>query len=175
MRLIMIKKSTISLLVTGCLLASATALASSGFEKLLAPQAKPADQETKTTNSHFTDFSGNWIGTCSDGATPTLQITNTHDLITIDGENKVIGKLETSSETTSKYTHLTQTLLHWNADGSQLILNLAVEDQSFSDEVRDNDFFVGKSTFTLTNGQLVVDSTYQSLVNKLNIVCTYKK
>lgn len=162
-------------LIIAATLSATSVFAASGLERLIAmPQVKAA-ADNKAVNGKFTDFTGSWVGTCTNGDSNTLTIKNTQDSITMDGENKVIGKLESTSETTAKYSHLTQTLFHWNADGSQLILNIGVEDQSFDDEIRDNYFFVGKSILSLSNGQLIMDSTYQSLVDRTNIVCTYKK
>lgn len=124
----MIKKAVTVAILGTCLIPAA--FATSFFNKLGMDQLKneaPAVMSAKAavSKTHYTDFSGNWTGSCSmmDGTTGvgmTLAITNDANKITINGEEIVIGGFFNASYTKSPFAIDEHVMLNWTNNGTVL-------------------------------------------------------
>lgn len=119
----------------------------------------------QTKNESFTDFSNTWTGTCRfdsmEGIDPvTLTIENDAYGIEIDGQYYSLqGQLSTESTANTAETNYNHFSLHWNPEQTQIMLNgVSVELQHDGSGTLVTT--VGGTTFSLVNGQLVMDGHF---------------
>lgn len=150
----MIKKPLFIFALTAC---ATSSFAFSPFNTLGATHKKShhtaIHKKAVNESTNYTDFSGTWIGTCSDSDgdahdMETITIKNDAMEISFDNELYSIGGLKTDSKSHSWSTSFDHEALFWNTEKNQLIFN---------------GVFVGKSH--LTNNTYDAPQIFTNLAN----------
>lgn len=175
------KKNSLALGVIASLIASPI-FASNVFEKFLpmhaksnSPHALSAKTKAKKLQGSFTDFSGNWIGSCSEepGIEEQLTIENTDTDITINGDMFFIGVLETRAYSANGASFF-NLALDWNEASTNLLIN-GTQTSYFPNYAEANNFSYFKGSMALKDDQLVFEMSLSSAKGTESGVCTYHK
>lgn len=150
------------------------------FSKSHLPKTKIQNTVTKNAINNNTDFSGNWMGSCSyiEGPVP-IEIEQSNDSITIDGQDFKFGAMTTiASSDTDSYDNA-QMRFTWNPTKTTLTLN----GTSITTDNSENSIytFISEASMTLNNGQLVmkikanVYSNVEAMADTLDGSCSFTK
>ena len=93
----------------------------------------------------------------------------------MDDQHFLIGALETVSTSNEFYTDFSHTLLEWNADHSNLLMNGSFVNYTHVQEINQKEFGYWNGTISLKNDQLIIEVNSQSSAKNDNTVCTYSK
>lgn len=136
----------------------------------------------QTKNESFTDFSNTWTGTCSfdgqeDAETDTIAIYNDAFQIDLGGQAYSLqGELNTESGSSNRGTDFSHISMHWNAEKTQIIANIAGIDIEH-DGSGNLETMLASTTFSLVNGQLIVEGNFHTLPEsgQHTYKCVYNK
>jgi hypothetical protein len=180
----MYKMALASICITGSLIANPV-FASNFFQKLMPKHPTKTEGTVLKGNSalktkdgvhNFADFSGTWVGTCTDvDGTEILTIENSEFHLTVGGKLYQIGSLNTDSSSNEEYTYFSHMLLEWNEDHSKLLINASIVNYIHSQSIKVKGFGYGNASISLNNDQLIMDYSYNSADMNDNAVCTYNK
>lgn len=180
----MYKKTIATIFITSSLVANPI-FASNIFQKLTSAQPTKKTSTALKVNSGlktkdgvntFIDFSGTWVGECDDfEGTETFTIKNSDFDFTVDEQHFLIGALETVSTSNELDTNFSHTLLEWNADHSNLLMNGSFVNYTHMQEIKQKEFGYLNGTISLKNDQLIIEVNSQSSAKNDNTVCTYSK
>ncbi|CAM2763553.1 hypothetical protein [Legionella worsleiensis] len=159
------KIALVTVVIAGNLF-TAPLLAASFFNKLIDSKPyvlKSTKAHVKKEGQNYTDFTGNWTGSCSyddKDIEVFLTLKNDDTKITIYDEIMNIGSLNTSSTSNSDYAEYEHTALEWSEDISTLIIkevsiSVALSHYPYNTP-RPIETFSDETSFSLNNGQLVV-------------------
>ncbi len=175
------KKASLALSVMVSLTATPM-FASNVFEKFLPMHGKPSTSKVliskskaKIHSGESANFSGTWIGSCSEepGIEEQLVIENTDSDITINGDLFFIGVLETRaySANGASFFHIA---LDWDEDETTLVIN-GTQTSYFPNYAEANNFSYYKGTIALKDDQLVLEMSSSSAKGSETGICTYHK
>ncbi len=163
------KRTLVTVFIAGSMLATPL-FASNFFHKLMSGKQSVqsasqlhAKSQVKHDRQDYTDFSGNWAGTCSinEYELPMfISLENSDDEITMDGETFKIGPLHTRSSAEESTTTFDHTSLEWSNDMSTLkFKSLYIEKEQSSYPNNQSKPIVtmfGEFTFALDNDELTL-------------------
>jgi hypothetical protein len=180
----MIKNALTLLLLGSCMASSSFAFNLSQplhkIQKNMKHQVLTKQPQSK--NTAYTDFSGNWTGTCIYNAVEVddnanMTIFNDNDYMEIDGNTYYLnGDLKTEANANTAYALFDHLRLNWNADKTALIIDGAgvfVKHNSASG-IETN---IIASKMFMDNGQLILEGNAQDLGSpeKINYRCVFNK
>lgn len=125
-----------------------------------------ANKSKGLQKKNYSDFSGEWKGTCvsEKGESPSFTLTiqqNDHAINYIfEGGESVayaINAVETSAYTSNAYHDTTESTLHWDEEGKVLIFNFHLSDFGNYSGPTPIVAQMGRSTWQLQNAQLIVN------------------
>jgi hypothetical protein len=186
----MLRKSLFILLVASC---STSSFAFSPFNKIEAMHKKSLNsaihKKTTTEPVNYTDFSGTWVGKCSDAdgdehELETVTIKNDDMSISFNKETYSFGALQTNSHSHSWNTFFDHKAFFWNTEKNQIIVNdVSVDKSHFTDnpyglqQILTN---ISNITISIENEELITKGTVISFSdikqeNTYEFICTFKK
>jgi hypothetical protein len=131
------------------------------LQATLKHHAVSAQQQVKKSSfpDSYTDFTNDWIGTCTFGKNPpeeiTINIENDEDMIKIDGEEFFIDKeLSTRSAATLWGVYFDHYSINWNQNKSALIFKQVSVEKSLMNEGSSLFTVLNQLTLSLKNNQL---------------------
>lgn len=186
----MFKKPLLIIALTAC---ATSSFAFSPFTiygaKAKEPHHTAASKKAIHDLTHFTDFSGTWVGQCanSDGDDvdmDTVTIKNDAMEISFDGEVYAIGGLKTTSHSQQWTTDFDHEALYWNDEQTQLVFNGTwvikshiadspyVAPQLFTN-IANMNLSIENDNLQVRGSVLIFAGTKQE--HTQDILCTYKK
>lgn len=126
--------------------------------------------------NNFVDFSGTWVGKCAgDEQDETIHIEHSDFDFTVENQHHQIGSLETEATSNEIYTRFSHSLLEWDENHSQLLVNGSFVYYDHIPERNNKEFGYWNGSVSLKNDQLIMQFNSQSSAKNDNTVCTYSK
>ena len=133
-------------------------------EKHMLPAKTTKNLETNLKN--YTDFSGDWTGTCTTGSghsgeEQTVTIQNDERSLSIGDYQIDMDTFINSSESDSISAYDNHMMLTWNASGQLIMDQIAINRATIAPDATTVN--LKKTTFSLVNGQLIITGTDTSM------------
>jgi hypothetical protein len=114
-----------------------TSYAAPTLKNILHPKQLNQQVQTKASNESYTDFSGTWISPKCMSHQLSLNIENSVESISINGEESLIGTMSTKSNSGQanalfNITHNEVSFTEWNADQTQLTIKSIDVEKTFN-------------------------------------------
>ncbi|KTD40524.1 hypothetical protein [Legionella parisiensis] len=160
----MLNKTISTVLLGTCLVTSS--FASSFWNKFYPVQKlhyQTVATQKNTLKQNYTDFSGNWSGTCSgNDEIQTLIINNDSFYIELDGQQYSIGEMLSESSSSKWSSSNLHFLLTWNTERTVLKNKAVFVNTNWTDGSSDQTLMTAnlETTFSMSGDELIVQ-TYQ--------------